>query len=636
MITPGLKLDQLRTSYQKMHVSFEDDFVLKRASIYYDTIAAIYNFFFQDDAKQQLNQVTQGGYAKVGPAFNSPRLLTSLCHLLDEHTVEVVNAELNRTHYSYGKYFEDFFQRYPKSRNDILDQYLNLYQVFTKSTAYFRNNILLACIRVLTDWQDLERMFVSQKDQVLDQLIEIESTGSDFHKGGQQVLILTFSTKPSGNPLRIVYKPSDMEVDCLIMGNTDALANANLANFQQESLMELLQLMKTPPDVPPYEFPTYKILPRNPGSGLQRDSRGRLPVRTSYGYIEFLDYGASQTRLSRENKDTLCKRFYTLLGQLTAVACTFSLSDLHIENLIAHLYVPYLIDLENSLTRPIDQLYATELISGDPIDGGAIDGILLRTQIPTVQKDTSSQIELSTKYRPGKNRLWTDSDVLISATEYGQAMLAGFKNTMASIHLSHQAQRFNSWFARLKQGAIVRIVPLGSAQLHDILISTFLSKKQAAEIPGAMGKKMQAELAAAYTAWAKAIAVNQAASSWEAFPRFLCLQSQYVLEDLLNYDVPVFYHQLNTSDVMDSQGALITIPATITINTQVKPVSALLQRNTFFAMPPLDYIQNVQLGANVSSPQADALLKQLQTALQQDSTQKYNDLLKQGLVIWKQ
>ena len=249
MITPGLKLDQLRTSYQKMHVSFEDDFVLKRASIYYDTIAAIYNFFFQDDAKQQLNQVTQGGYAKVGPAFNSPRLLTSLCHLLDEHTVEVVNAELNRTHYSYGKYFEDFFQRYPKSRNDILDQYLNLYQVFTKSTAYFRNNILLACIRVLTDWQDLERMFVSQKDQVLDQLIEIESTGSDFHKGGQQVLILTFSTKPSGNPLRIVYKPSDMEVDCLIMGNTDALANANLANFQQESLMELLQLMKTPPRV---------------------------------------------------------------------------------------------------------------------------------------------------------------------------------------------------------------------------------------------------------------------------------------------------------------------------------------------------------------------------------------------------
>jgi len=629
-----MNLEQLRAAYQQMNVRFEDDFILKRAIIYYDVVTEVYKSFFDEETKKALNQIAPEGYEKVKPAFSSSHLLTGLCHLLDEPTVEVVNAAISRT--SYGQYFEGLFKDYSASIQRLLPQDSTIYIVFKLIKEHFRDNILTACKRVLSDWDALGKMFVDREGQRLDQLTEITSTGSDFHKGGQQVLILSFNTEPDKKQLRIVYKPSDLEVDCLIMGDTRALEKAGLGDFQEESLMEILWLMKTPQDVPPYDFPRYKILPRNPGSRLERDGNGHLPIRTSYGYLEFLEYGDSQRQLSRENKDTLCKRFYTILGQLAAVACTFSLSDLHIENLIAHQYTPYLIDLENSLTRPIDQLSATEMTTGVIVNGGAIDGVLLEDVVPTVISDSAKQIDMSTYYRPGKNRLWTDKTALIGVAEYGQFLVEGFRNTMESIHLTYERKRFNDWFTRLKRGAIVRIVPLGSNQLHDILISTFSSQKRAEDVRPALEKKMMAELAAAYQTWKAAIDSNKTPISWETFPRFLCLQPQYVIDDLASYDVPVFYFQLSTGNVMDSHGRQIVISTTIDINKDAKPVGSLLKRATFFFTPPLDYIQTTQVKGNASPPQVDNLLKQLQDALKLDEVQQYDNRVSQGVVNWKQ
>ena len=631
MIKPTMNLEKLRAEYQKMNVRFKDDFELKRALIYYGAVTDASQFFVADTAKQALDK-TPGGYEKVKSALSSSQLLTGLCHLLDEPTIEIVNAELAQRK-PYGTYFEELFKGYPNSIDTFLGKYSNLKKIFALIKQHFQDNILLACTRVLSDWPALEAMFLEEKGQKLEELTEITSTGSDFHKGGQQVLILTFRTNLVNKPLRIVYKPSDLEVDCLIMGKTEALTKAGLADFQTESLMEILWLMKPPADVPPDDFPRYKILPRNPGSQLQRDDKGRLPIRTSYGYLEFLDYDDAQRRLSAQNKDTLCTRFSTILGQLAAVACAFSLSDLHIENLIVHQYAPYLIDLENCLSRPIDQLSATEMTTGDVVNGGALDGVLLEENVPTVRQDTATQIELQVCYRPSKNRLWTDGTALISMAEYGQAAIAGFKNTMASLRLAHQQGRFDSWFTRLKKGAIVRIVPLGSNRLHDILISTFQGKL---DVDTALRKKMGGELEAAYRQWAEGVAANQSAVSWKAAPRFVCLQAAYVIDDLLSYDVPVFYHQLHTCDVMDSQGVQIKIPESILINGKMEQVTNLLKRSTFFSQPPLKYIQETQVTSNTSSPQVDKLLKELEAALKLEDVKLYDNKVSQKLVVWEQ
>ena len=132
--------------------------------------------------------------------------------------------------------------------------------------------------------------------------------------------------------------------------------------------MEILnELIKDNPNCGLQPFPTYKILPRYAGSRLQPDASGKLPIRNSYGYIEYLaheeekagrpllnlyPFGRSDFKIfPGQNEKDICAGFYSLLGQLAAIAAVFSLSDLHMENLIVHSYLPYLIDLENSLTR---------------------------------------------------------------------------------------------------------------------------------------------------------------------------------------------------------------------------------------------------------------------------------------------
>ncbi|MEO8970378.1 MAG: DUF4135 domain-containing protein, partial [Ktedonobacteraceae bacterium] len=322
-----MDLEQLRQLFKALNVTFEDDFTLKRAILYYDFVQRTYASLTTGRIKQELSRI-RDGFQRVEPALTKPGLLTDLCNILDEYLVSAVNTDLQQSKATYGQYFESLFKDYPNSVVSFLKKYPNTAQALTKINTYFEQNIFTACERILNDWSYLQGTFVDQKDSFLDQLTDIHSTGSDFHKGGQQVLLLTFSTKPARTeparpPVRIVYKPSDLEVDCLIIGNTQAVNNFR-PNFQQASLMEILNgLIKTSANQVLMQFPTYKILPIYPGSQLQRDTAGRLPLRNSYGYIQFLEYDGISPSLE---VDGTCLRYYTLLGQLAAIACTFSLS----------------------------------------------------------------------------------------------------------------------------------------------------------------------------------------------------------------------------------------------------------------------------------------------------------------------
>ena len=129
------------------------------------------------------------------------------------------------------------------------------------------------------------------------------------------------------------------------------------------------------------------------------------------------------------------------------------------------------------------------------------------------------------------------------------------------------------------------------------------------------------ELGYAYSDWVTAL--KQAPASWQAFPLFLCLQGSYILDDLIHGDVPVFYHQVNTTDVLDSHGRPVTVPNTITIGSAVKDVQTLLHHATFFPHPPLDDIQTVQLvHFDTSIPQLD---KELDNAIFQLQEQQGYD-----------
>jgi hypothetical protein len=76
--------------------------------------------------------------------------------------------------------------------------------------------------------------------------------------------------------------------------------------------------------------------------------------------------------------------------------------------------------------------------------------------------------------------------------------------------------------------------------------------------------------------------------------------------DYVNLDIPVFYHRIGTTGIVDSQGRAVPIPATVTIDrpglnplpptqdVDVTGVNGVFNRATFFATSPMQAI--VQVG----------------------------------------
>src|SRR6266568_4712618 len=473
-----MTLEKLRELYRAMNVTFKDDATLQRAILYYDQVQSI-DQSLPEIIKPELKGIL-GGYEKVEQAITRSSLLTSLCSILDDYIVPIINDSLKKSRLTYGQYFQDIFDHYPNSASTVLSNYPNTHRALGKIATYFQTNILTACKRVVNDWGYLQGTFVEQKGNFLDKLIDI------------------------------------------------------LNGFVKQYQLAL------------EEFPTYKILPIYPGSQLQPDKPNHLPIRNSYGYIQFLTHDDEDFKINpqTQKKDAICTSFYSLLGQLTAVACVFSLSDLHIDNLIVHQYKPYLIDLENSLTRPINHILDTEMVG----EAGAVEDIT-QSVSTFVVKDDSTQIEEAARYQLGKNRLWEAPNAPISTSDYYKSMLAGFGNTMQLIQLAlKEGKALDEWFARLRAGAILRIVPLGTLQFHST-ITNACKPKNVQTIEVAIQQQMQQDLLQAYNRWIK----DQTSP-----PYFLCLQQTSTIQDLVNFDIPVFYHRLNSCDVMDSRGTIIT------------------------------------------------------------------------------
>ena len=218
-----------------------------------------------------------------------------------------------------------------------------------------------------------------------------------------------------------MYKPSSVEIDCRIVGDSDIVNAPNVSpeGYQQDhSLTELINSFN-PPRLRPEGFtskalPTYRILP------YQRNS-----VTDAYGYIEYLTHNP-QVKTNSASKDDIerdvgaavmnlklsptavkqsdwlisdpaeAQAFYHQLGGLLAMATALSLSDLHVQNAIVHERQPHLIDLEEAVKRPMTQVadtYGVELLDEfrDP-EGMALD----------IAKDHTSDLTATWANKVGK------------------------------------------------------------------------------------------------------------------------------------------------------------------------------------------------------------------------------------------
>lgn len=136
-------------------------------------------------------------------------------------------------------------------------------------------------------------------------LAGIRFTGSDFHKGGKQVLILRFID--GGKEKKVVYKPSSLAIDAMLFGS-DGVA----------SKLEGVD--------------TYRIVPI-----MTKDVP---PEDTGRGYMEFVDTGGGPT-----GKDDVLD-IYASMGGAMAMSYYVGLDDVHQENVLLKKNSLQVIDME--------------------------------------------------------------------------------------------------------------------------------------------------------------------------------------------------------------------------------------------------------------------------------------------------
>jgi Domain of unknown function (DUF4135) len=525
--------------------------------------------------------------------------------------------------------------------NNFYTPYPIMRHLLTQLTANLRNNLQQACTRIYNDRNRIADLFNDQYPALeLLNLTGIAPTGSDFHKGGQQVLILTFSTRwwwgpgqglPWWSDLKVVYKPADMEVDCLIVGNS-AAANRALGNpaFLNASLVEIFntEAANNPgPNLKP--LPTYRILPMNRTSA-QPGPPAQVPIRNAYGYLEYLGYewtgipvpvfnyyltGASDYMIYRNQPEApIITDFYHQIGHWVAITTLFSIGDLHGENVRVRGYQPHLIDLEISLTEPFNNVADSGLFASFlGLDIGGITGELNNREdwvwyVTVAPPHVDLDKPYITKHfqnrlcalRPGKKTVPVNPFLLLQGLRAGMVNLRGCHPSLAG------------WFGRLNN-VLVRVLPYGTQDWKSIRAEVYsgsLGQPGPPQVNPTIQEVLQSKLDIEFAAY------NPVGPG---LPDFIVMQPGTIpapaaaATDLRNFDIPAFYHRIGTTELLDSNGNVIAVPGQVIVHDNNVPPQ-LVQQNTnaphptyFGVAAPTTAVRNNQVNP-IANPNINAFI----------------------------
>lgn len=617
-----------------------------RASLYLDYLQDAQTFFRTTLA----TNLGAANYSFVRTAVRSANLMNEMAKMFDLFIGTAVDQALRLNipnNQTYEQYFNtNILNNYPASR-------LAFRNTFTVSTGalqllynHFTGNIEQACRRLYADKALLEAFFDALTPNTINaiqELTAIRSTGSDFHKGGTQVLILAFNVDVVGlfdyNPVtevkRLVYKPSDIEADCLLAGRSDVV-NAIVPRFMTASLFEIYNAQlaaykATHPGFTGLPVPVYGILPRNYQSTYLAGPP--LPLRAAYGYIEYLNNDLSGTSIQfngyypfaqsdylifkSQNAAAVTRTFYLTEGAIAALACSFSMQDLHLENLRVKAYLPYLIDMEISLNKATDSIGATSLIDGLGLPIGGINGLFLNAQdftwVTPPPTATGNNCFLDQKYEPDykENRLWQWEG--IRNKQYvpidQPALLTGFADGMTVLRAAQQNLAFDAWFTRLNN-VVVRYIPYATAEFKNTYISPYYFNPLNAT----------GQLYTMQTLVRRQLEVDARNYQAPDLPDFYVLAGNQCLTDLSQLDIPIYYYRIGMQQIVDSIGAQVQITNSVTIDnpnpppaTQQLPVTYALP--TFFPNIPTTAIVDQQQIQPLGDARYAARLLLLQTSI---------------------
>lgn len=483
---------------------------------------------------------------------------------------------------------EAFFERNPMIKHAV-----------DRISHNFVSNITSACERICADWDTISTVFFDNDTRPA-KLVKIIPTGSDFHKGGRQVLVLNFLCKNGSKRklVQLVYKPADVELDYRFVGDTEAIRKVFRGDplASSQSLAELLNGHLDSD----FRLPTYRILPRNPGSSLnweRRKEAKRLPIENSYGYIEYLtnkpeakwieqlpaDWDTSgPSDWVTSNEADVCA-FYRQWGCLLAIASVFSLSDIHVENIIVHELRPHLIDLEISFTGPMLGVKGT-LAFGALKDMGF--DVYERVRFDDLTANLFVKDDERGKKDPerGKNRIvyWANESksmpIVANPADWTQPLYRGLYETL-EVFADNQ-EEFIGWLVGTKK-AVARFTPYPTGEFKKRLDLVY-SPKYCSDAPNDFNRDP-------YLCWrsyaenayrlSRDIPGESKPVQWPGpRPNYAIQTPKHNFTDYLNCDVPAYYHRLDSLDLLNARGEKVAVKE-----------DKLANRDTYFPRPRSNY-----------------------------------------------
>jgi hypothetical protein len=313
--------------------------------------------------------------------------------------------------------------------------------------------------------------------------------------------------------------------------------------------------------------------------------------------LEFLEVGKSDYLIFRDNKNErqLINTFYYKSGAFAALACTFSILDMHCENIRVMNYSPYPIDMEVSLTNEVKQIRDTDLLTGDGTGNlGGIDGVFKEEDVKywIIKKSTPEERFIGgwaiKPFRPPEykqNRLWSVSSSGIKTVipVDDDVLLEGFQIGMTILSECEKHRDFDSWFARI-QNVAVRYLVAGTAKLAKLRDDCFIyglihEIAETKELIPRLEKLLGNEYDAQFKIYNEVPSPGlPSPSQRQANPDFIYPKLAQTKMDFLNLDIPVFYHRIGTCEIVDSVGNQVTLPG-----------KSNFPRSTFFANVPTEH-----------------------------------------------
>jgi hypothetical protein len=338
----------------------------------------------------------------------------------------------------------------------------------------------------------------------------VKFTGSDFHKGGKQVLILRF--EQAGQEKKVVYKPSSLKVDALLFGAGGVAAKLG-------------------------DISTYNI--------VACETNDIPPKDAGFGYMEFVDTEGGPT----DSTDVLA--VYKSIAAAMAMSYYVGMEDVHHENVLLKKGGVQVIDMEATtgtfLMPPPDATSGGGFI--DQQWGKAINDGFKQSLLKAIDKGTLTSL-------PPLNAIENAMVVAFGtvATKWGKPAM---RNDLQALEAALARQR-------------TRLVPIATSALQGLISFAQADPYPLKPLPkpnslATWKEYVDSKLAKAETDQAEGenttfLGDLVANTSTPVRTARDLITSPGAYKALKRGDVPYYVRELGSSNVFDEEGNAIAVP----------------------------------------------------------------------------